>query len=162
MPLSFTRLLLCLKRCHACDQCHSCRVFTPLTGSHCKLRPNTEGKPTSLASNYPLLGRKCLSWEGGTRVFAFIAGGLLPAHLHGTTNTQLMHVADWYPTLCGLAGVVAKDDWIDPNTNITHPIDGVDVWPTLISNGRTPVARQWLPTTARCSSLSITTNTNTP
>jgi hypothetical protein len=27
----------------ACDQWHSSRVFTPLTGWHCKLRPNTEG-----------------------------------------------------------------------------------------------------------------------
>jgi hypothetical protein len=42
MPLSFTPLL-CLKCCHACDQCHSSRVFTPLTGWHCKFRSNTEG-----------------------------------------------------------------------------------------------------------------------
>jgi hypothetical protein len=32
-----------LKRYQACDQWHSSRVFAPLTGSHCKLRPNTEG-----------------------------------------------------------------------------------------------------------------------
>jgi hypothetical protein len=43
VPLRFTPLLLQLKRCHACDQLHSSRVFTPLTGSHCKFRPNTEG-----------------------------------------------------------------------------------------------------------------------
>jgi hypothetical protein len=30
---------------HACDQWHSSRKFTPLTGLHCKLRPNTEGTP---------------------------------------------------------------------------------------------------------------------
>jgi hypothetical protein len=29
---------------HACDQWHSSRKFTPLTGLHCKLRPNTEGQ----------------------------------------------------------------------------------------------------------------------
>jgi hypothetical protein len=35
-----------LKLFHACDQWHSSRMFTftPLTGSHCKLRPNTEGR----------------------------------------------------------------------------------------------------------------------
>jgi hypothetical protein len=33
-----------LKRFHACDQWHSSRKFTPLTGLHCKLRPNTEGR----------------------------------------------------------------------------------------------------------------------
>jgi hypothetical protein len=42
VPLSFTPLLR-LKRCHACDQWHSSREFTPLTGWHCKLGPNTEG-----------------------------------------------------------------------------------------------------------------------
>jgi hypothetical protein len=33
--------LLRLKRCHACDQWHSSRMFTPLTGWHCKLRSQT-------------------------------------------------------------------------------------------------------------------------
>jgi hypothetical protein len=42
MPLSFTPLLR-LMLLHACDQWHSSRVFTPLTGLHCKFRPNTEG-----------------------------------------------------------------------------------------------------------------------
>jgi hypothetical protein len=33
-----------LKLLHACDQWHSSSVLTPLTGSHCKFRPNTEGE----------------------------------------------------------------------------------------------------------------------
>jgi len=41
VPLSFTPLLR-LKREHACEQWHSSRAFTPLTGWHCKLCPNTE------------------------------------------------------------------------------------------------------------------------
>jgi hypothetical protein len=32
-----------LKLLQACDHWHSSRVFTPRTGWHCKLRPNTEG-----------------------------------------------------------------------------------------------------------------------
>jgi hypothetical protein len=32
-----------LKLVHACDQWHSSRLCTPLTGWHCKFRPNTEG-----------------------------------------------------------------------------------------------------------------------
>jgi len=36
-----------LKLLHACDQWHSSRVFTPLTGCHCKLRANTEGEQIS-------------------------------------------------------------------------------------------------------------------
>jgi arylsulfatase A-like enzyme len=30
---------------------------------------NGGDNPGGAASNYPLVGRKCLSWEGGTRVF---------------------------------------------------------------------------------------------
>jgi hypothetical protein len=41
MPLIPTPVRL--KRYPACDQWHSSRVFTPLTGWHCKLRPNTAG-----------------------------------------------------------------------------------------------------------------------
>jgi hypothetical protein len=47
MPLVPTPLLR-LKRCHACDQWHSSRVFAPLTGWHCKFYPNTEGTGSCL------------------------------------------------------------------------------------------------------------------
>jgi hypothetical protein len=45
VSLSFSLLLLRLKRCHACDQWHYPRVLTPLSGWHGKLRPHTEGRP---------------------------------------------------------------------------------------------------------------------
>ena len=109
--------------------------------------PPTAGRGSAMASNYPLLGRKCLSYEGGTRVFAFLSGGLLPNALRGTTNNQLMHIADWYPTLCELAGVDASDDWEDPVTKIVHQIDGESLWASLISGGKQPLKREWLPTT---------------
>jgi hypothetical protein len=32
---------------HACDQWHSSRKFSPLTGFHCNFRPNTEGECVS-------------------------------------------------------------------------------------------------------------------
>jgi hypothetical protein len=41
MPLNFAPLLH-LKLLHAGDQCHSSRVFTPLTSWYCNSRPNTE------------------------------------------------------------------------------------------------------------------------
>ena len=40
----FPRLLACSKLEHECDQWHSSRVATHLTGCHCKSRPNTEGR----------------------------------------------------------------------------------------------------------------------
>jgi hypothetical protein len=41
MPLDPTHVRL--KLLHACNQWHSFLNFTPLTGSHCKFRPNTKG-----------------------------------------------------------------------------------------------------------------------
>lgn len=105
---------------------------------------NGGDNPVGKASNYPLVGRKCLSWEGGTRVFAFVSGGLVPPSLRGTTNNQLMHISDWYTTFTVMAGVDPRDDWKDPTTNITHPIDGINVWPALMSG---KAAARLLPTT---------------
>jgi hypothetical protein len=106
------------------------------------------GGAPGFASNFPLLGRKCTAWDGGTRTAAFVAGGLIPPALRGTTNAGLFYITDWYPTLSKLAGVDPTDDWADANGTI-HPIDGVDIWPTLMSGGSEPVGREWLPTTER-------------
>lgn len=45
-------------------------VFTSDNGGDCGLpsQPGVPGQPGS-ASNYPLLGRKCTAFEGGTRVY---------------------------------------------------------------------------------------------
>jgi arylsulfatase A-like enzyme len=61
------------------------------------------------SSNYPLRGAKLTNWEGGVRVAAFVAGGMLSPSLHGRYLSQPIHVADWYPTFCYLAGVAASD-----------------------------------------------------
>lgn len=70
-------------------------------------------------NNAPLRGNKGELYEGGIRVTAFAnwPGTLKPAKLEVP-----MHVADWMPTLCGLAGYQSKLslDW-----------DGTDVWPLL-------------------------------
>ena len=113
-------------------------------------QPGVKGQPGS-ASNFPLLGRKCTAFEGGTRVAAFVSGGLIPTARRGTTSTRLMSISDWYPTFCALAGVDARDSWHDPVTQETHGIDGVDLWPTLSigDDNAPPLPRQWLPTTER-------------
>jgi len=105
---------------------------------------NGGDNPGGSASNYPLLGRKCLAWEGGTRVFAAASGGMIPATLRGTSNAELMHIADWYATMSYLAGVDASDNYVDVNGTV-HPIDGVNLWPVLVSGAK--VDRNWLPTT---------------
>lgn len=73
-------------------------------------------------NNAPLRGNKGDLYEGGIRVTAFAnwPGTLKPAKL-----TAPIHVADWMPTLCGLAGYETKASlhW-----------DGMDVWPVLNGN----------------------------
>ena len=43
-------------------------------------------------------------------MFVSCREGLIPEHLRGSTNDLTVHIADWYPTLCGLAGVDGRDD----------------------------------------------------
>lgn len=123
-------------------------ILSADNGGDCGLpaQPGIGGQP-GFASNYPLLGRKCTAWDGGTRTAAFVSGGLVPTALRGTVNHALIYVTDWYPTLCKLAGVDPTDDWTDGNGTV-HPIDGVDVWDTLMS-GTNDTGREFLPTTER-------------
>ena len=44
----------------------------------------------------------CADFEGGIRVAAFVGGGFLP--VHNTSRDGYIHAADWYPTVCLLAG----------------------------------------------------------
>jgi hypothetical protein len=61
---------------------------------------------------------------------AFVSGGFVPAALRGTVNHAYLHAADWYSTLCGLAGV-------DPQDHVAAAevpdIDSLDQWPTILT-----------------------------
>jgi len=61
------------------------------------------------ASNVPLKGSKMSDWEGGIRVNAFVSGGAIPAAKRGSKLEDYMHIADWYTTLCAIAGVDPTD-----------------------------------------------------
>ena len=55
--------------------------------------------------NWPLRGGKGSFWEGGMRshtIFVWPKG--LRKKLTGTTNSDLFHVTDWYPTLVRIGG----------------------------------------------------------
>ncbi|CAE7264785.1 Arsj [Symbiodinium sp. CCMP2592] len=62
------------------------------------------------ANNYPLKSGKFTAWEGGVRTNAFISGGFIPAPNRGSSFDGVIHIADWYATLCNLAGVSHVDD----------------------------------------------------
>eukprot|EP00041_Stephanoeca_diplocostata_P016927 m.336074 g.336074 ORF g.336074 m.336074 type:complete len:653 (-) comp20530_c0_seq11:146-2104(-) len=96
-------------------------------------------------SNWPLRGEKHTNWEGGMRAAAFVSGGFIPPKLRGTRNKMVFHIADWYTTICHLAGVSGVDDPpvaplpVDPSnpqkdiygTNSFPAVDGVNIWPML-------------------------------
>ena len=60
-------------------------------------------------SNYPLKGSKFTMFEGGVRSLAFANGGVLPDSMRGKTSEGFIHIADWYPTFCKMAGVDPSD-----------------------------------------------------
>ena len=96
------------------------------------------------ANNHPHRGHKHDAWEGGTRVTSFISGGVVPAALRGTRNTNsVVHIIDWWATLSVLAGVDPVDDaWFE---GAVRPVDSVDVWPMLVGTNLT-APRPWTPT----------------
>ena len=86
-------------------------------------------------NNYPLKGGKTDDFEGGTRAVSFIFGGVVPPALRGTTNNAYIHAADWYATLCGLAGVDPTDSGAVAEG--VPPIDSVDQWQTILTPNAT-------------------------
>lgn len=86
------------------------------------------GSPVTVGgSNHPLRGGKGSNWEGGTRVPAFVAGGVLPRAMAGKTHDGLIHICDWVATFAELAGV--SPDAGEPNA--VAPLDSVSAWPWL-------------------------------
>ncbi len=88
--------------------------------------------PGRLTDNGPLRGGKAGLYEGGVRVCAFATfDGVIPA---GERVAEPLHMVDWYPTLLRLAGASLGKD-AQP-----LPIDGLDLWPTLVSGAPSPHA----------------------
>lgn len=102
-------------------------LFISDNGGQKSWQSNTEyrgayaNKPHSvLGNNYPLRGWKGDLYEGGIRVPAFANW---PDHLKKGEVNFPIHVSDWLPTLCNLAGVQDLSD---------HKLDGQNVWPVVV------------------------------
>eukprot|EP01062_Namystynia_karyoxenos_P013162 TRINITY_DN14742_c0_g1_i2.p1 TRINITY_DN14742_c0_g1~~TRINITY_DN14742_c0_g1_i2.p1 ORF type:complete len:353 (+),score=63.92 TRINITY_DN14742_c0_g1_i2:625-1683(+) len=91
------------------------------------------------ANNFPLRGGKTTNFEGGVRTAAFVTGGWLPAAVRGTKQEGYVHIADWFGTFCGLAGV-------DPTDTVPGlpGVDSIDVWP-LVSGAVQQSPRREIP-----------------
>ncbi|MGJ8723213.1 MAG: sulfatase family protein [Roseibacillus sp.] len=88
---------------------------------------NGPPKNTIYASPGVLRGNKGSTLEGGMREPTVIRWpGRIPA---GGANDELMTTMDLLPTFAKLAGAVVPNDRV---------IDGKDIWPTLIGEGKTP------------------------
>ena len=61
------------------------------------------GTPNGAGNNFPLRGAKGGNFEGGIRSPAFVYGKMFEKRA-GEVSTELMHIADWLPTLYEAAG----------------------------------------------------------
>lgn len=95
------------------------------------------------ANNNPLKGGKYSDWEGAVRTNAFVSGGFVPPHRRGKKFRGVMSIADWYTTLCEIAGVESTDyearkanRYMVENglTPLLHPVDGRAQWQSIINN----------------------------
>lgn len=108
------------------------------------------------ASNYPLRNGKATCWEGGAKGIGFVTGGAkifghlwaagrLPAWpppsgdevfatpVRARVETHAMiHVTDWLPTLCELAGCEGGG-----RPTGTKPLDGTSAWAAIAHGGAT-------------------------
>ncbi len=76
-------------------------------------------------NNLPLRGKKGDLYEGGTRVPTIVRWpGKIPA---GSVSETPVHIADWMPTFCSLAGSKANAEELN--------WDGTDIWPVLSGEG---------------------------
>lgn len=90
----------------------------------------------SPGNNFPSRGGKYSFFEGGIKVVGMLTWPrMLKEHPQrvGSVWDGLMSVADWWPVLCGIADVDPDDT--GPGR---VPIDGIDVFPALLSGGVSP------------------------
>lgn len=89
-------------------------------------------------NNWPLRGGKFSNWEGGIRVGALVAGGILPAERRGKTESGLVTGWDWLSTYVSLTGGDPTDH--KAKAAGLPGIDSVDQW-DLISGKNTTAPR---------------------
>ena len=112
--------------------------------------PSFQGSHHLAANNYPLRGSKASDWEGGYRAVGFLAGGFIATaipHRAGAKLSGSVHIADWYATVCALAGVDPRDDRAAA-ANLPA-VDSLNLWPYLAGEASTsPRVRVHLSDTA--------------
>ena len=102
------------------------------------------GETAGAGNNFPLRGGKYTNFEGGVRVIAFSAGGLVHPDARGTTTNELIHVCDMWVTFSYLAQIANAELGDVAAGDAVPPVDGVNVAAALMTLGgastRTEVA----------------------
>lgn len=90
--------------------------------------------------NIPLRGQKATVWEGGVRSHTFLHWSGFSDSMKGTVYSGLAHVVDWGVTLTAALGYVAQNDTSTSTVNgePIPPLDGMNLWPALVSGGASP------------------------
>ena len=107
--------------CFCCGCCGGC--CSSLRGS-ASVPDTATGLPCCAPD--PWRGGKYTDFEGGTRVAAFISGGLVPPAVRGTLTNTTVHICDWFVTLSNLAGATLPA----PHPGVP-PMDSLDVWAAI-------------------------------
>jgi len=86
--------------------------------------------------NFPLRGGKFSDMEGGVRVPALVAGGLVPLQRRGVKlegEHAYVHISDWFATFLAVARapLAPSHPETDASGTALPPSDGLDVWPFL-------------------------------
>lgn len=77
-----------------------------------------------------------------------MSGGFLPAAARGRVRDQYIHCADWYPTLCMLAGGLDCRDVESSQRRDVPAVDGYDVWDYVTGVNRTSPRTEFI--VSRC------------
>jgi arylsulfatase B len=103
-------------------------VFHANTGGAVKRKyPIGDGDTTvNVANNGPYRGGRGGLHEGGVRAVALV---WRPGEVPAGTITELIHAVDLYPTLLNRAGALTEQ---------TKPVDGLDMWPTIVQGEPSP------------------------
>eukprot|EP01065_Artemidia_motanka_P035480 TRINITY_DN43383_c0_g1_i1.p1 TRINITY_DN43383_c0_g1~~TRINITY_DN43383_c0_g1_i1.p1 ORF type:complete len:536 (+),score=179.18 TRINITY_DN43383_c0_g1_i1:86-1609(+) len=90
------------------------------------------------ANNYPFRGGKISQMEGGFRVPALIAGGVVPVSMHGAELGGPTFFCDWYATFLTAAGLEVRDKRAEAAG--LPGIDGRDLHGMFTAGEKTPWA----------------------
>lgn len=97
--------------------------------------PCTHRPCTALGSNRCQPAREQAFSLSHIQTVAFVSGGALPAHRRGTSTRAVIHISDWFATLCAVAHVAPHD--AEAAAAGLPAVDSVNIWPFLLSTNNT-------------------------